>query len=529
MDPQPPDPLTASDEETPEALLDAFRIHPEWTERQRDEQLDRLIERVPADRLIAAVRARMDDLRGTEGEVLLRIIEAYATPDLLRELGAALVAQPELSPERTWEVVTLLDGAELLGEFPELVARAEELEELLDEEGSLEELAEQLEGDPEGTWLALQGLGAVEPEIRPQIIEGLAQGPIGPGLAEFLRLLCFAHDPPTRAAALVALSQPGEPPDYLIAVWESLAADHPDAEIVAQAQAWLGQRSDSQANMPAVLKSSRALQAESRIVRSLVTALDGRGRGTIVLASYQKGSLAAAAFICDVRQGVCDVVGQADLESPQDAGLFEQLVEQTDLEVVEDVPELALRLLGGSVLLCGQSTTPTLRYWLEATTPPGFRALPFPAPFPGWDPSELPFDEMTDRAEAVLDACPGWIDESPLTYELAEEITLREGAGVRPDPKRDAGAYRFLFEHRLFGQLELYRRMLYWMASFWQAAGNEHLGQSALALAWQLSDAQHSVPSHPFTVALSTRSLKTAQDNLGQGIDPRQPTRSMEA
>ena len=306
----------------------------------------------------------MHDLSGTEGEVILRIIEAHATPELLRELGAALVAQPQLAPERTWEVVTLLEGAELLDEFPELVARSEELDELLDEEGSLEQLAEQLEGDPEGTWLALQGLGAVEPEIRPQIIEGLALGPIGPGLAEFLRLLCFAHDPPTRAAALDALSQPGENHEHLVAVWESIAADHPDAEVVARAEDWLAGR--SKVDVPAVVEAPSAIQTASSIVRSLVTGLDGRGRGTIVLASYRGGSLAAAAFVCDVTQGVCDVIGQADLDSPREAGLFEQLVEQTDLEVVEDVPELALRLLGGSVLLCGPSTTPALRYWLEA-------------------------------------------------------------------------------------------------------------------------------------------------------------------
>lgn len=527
MDPQPPDRSISPDDEIPELLLEAFRAHPEWTERQRDEQLDRLIERVPADRLVIAARARMHDLSGTEGEVILRILEAHATPALLRELGAALVGQPQLAPERTWEVVTLLDGAELLDEFPELVARAEELEELLDEEGSLEQLAEQLEGDPEGTWLALQGLGAVEPEIRPQIIEGLAQGSIGPGLAEFLRLLCFAHDPPTRAAALDALSRPAETHEHLVAVWESIAADHPDTEVVARAQGWLAGR--SQDTLPAVVEATTGIQTESNVVRSLVTGLDGQGRGTIVLASYRGGSLAAAAFVCDVTLGVCDVIGQADLDSPREAGLFEQLVEQTELEVVEDVPELALRLLGGSVLLCGRSTTPTLRYWLEATMPPGFRALPFPTPFPGWDPSVLPFDEMPDRTQAVLDACPSWLDDSPLTYEMAEEIALREGEDSRPDPKRDSGAYRFLFEHRLLGQLELYRRMLYWMASLWQAAGREYLGQSALALALQLSDAQHSVPSHPFTVALSTRSLITAQGNLRQGIDPRRTARSMEA
>jgi hypothetical protein len=53
--------------------------------------------------------------------------------------------------------------------------------------------------------------------------------------------------------------------------------------------------------------------------------------------------------------------------------------------------------------------------------------------------------------------------------------------------------------------------MLFWMSSFWQAADDEALGRSALALAWQLSEPQHSIPGHPFLVALTTRSLASAQ------------------
>src|SRR6266404_4350758 len=107
-DDSPPD-------DTAEALLDAFRAHPEWTEQQRDEQVDRLVARVPADRLLAAI---------------LRRVEAHATPDLLGELAEALAAQPDLSPERSWEALALLDGAGLLGDYPELAARWEELDEL---------------------------------------------------------------------------------------------------------------------------------------------------------------------------------------------------------------------------------------------------------------------------------------------------------------------------------------------------------------------------------------------------------------
>ena len=108
----------------------------------------------------------------------------------------------------------------------------------------------------------------------------------------------------------------------------------------------------------------------------------------------------------------------------------------------------------------------------------------------------------------------------PLSAARHGDALFRASSG--PDA---AGRFRYLFEHRFLSQLELYRRMLYWMASFWQAAGREYLGQSASALAEQLSDAQHSVPSHPFTVELITRSLLAAQANLDQGNDPRQTPR----
>jgi hypothetical protein len=63
--------------------------------------------------------------------------------------------------------------------------------------------------------------------------------------------------------------------------------------------------------------------------------------------------------------------------------------------------------------------------------------------------------------------------------------------------------------------------MLLWMASFWQASGDMNRGQSALALAVQLADEQHAVAGHPFTVALTTRSLAAAQAQLRAGRDPR--------
>jgi hypothetical protein len=160
-----------------------------------------------------------------------------------------------------------------------------------------------------------------------------------------------------------------------------------------------------------------------------------------------------------------------------------------------------------------------LRYWLERTLGPEVRPRAFPIPFPDWDPKTMAAEEIARRTGLVLEACPTWSDGSDLTHEIALELLLREGDSP-PDPHRDAGAYRYLFEHQLRGQLELYRRMLLWMASFWQASGDVERGQAALALAVQLSDEQHAVPGHPFTVALTTRSLTTAQASLRSGARP---------
>ncbi len=516
------DPPSGTPQDTPEGMLDEFRLHPDWSERERAQQLERLIVTFPVERLQAAIAPRLNNLSGADGEAVLRLLESYATPDLLHHLAESLLDQDEIPPERIWDAMLLLEEAGVLSNYPALLELRAELEENLDEESSLDELAEQLEGSPEGTWLALQGLGAVEPEVRTQIIAGLARVPLRKGLIEFLRLLCFAHDPAARSAALDAIARPEPDNADLVAAWESLVADNPFDEVVSTAKKCLEQtRKREIATLPGTNRLAPLC------VRSLVTSVDGKGQATIVISSNRDGFRVTAAFLCDLKRGVRDVFGQVDTDASQGDETFRAFSGGNEFEVIEDSHELALRLLGGSVMLCGAEASPVLRYWLEEAVHPGFQPLPFPAPYPGWDPSSLLFDEMHERAEAVLDACPTWTDLSPLTYEIAEEIDLREGNST-PDPKRDAGAYRYLFEHRLLSQLEMYRRMLYWMASFWQASGADDLGRSALAFASQLSEAQHAIPAHPFTIALTTRSLAAAQVNLRGGLDPRRPPKKKE-
>jgi hypothetical protein len=500
--------------DSPEGMLDALRDDP--SEDARETQLARIVERFPAERLREAVRGRLRMLGGEDGEAILRLVEAYATPELLEELAEALEDQPDLPPERSWGALALLEGAGMLEAYPTLSERWDELAEPLEsEEDALETLVGQLEEEPEGSWVALQGLGAIEPEVRAEIIAGLARFPTGPGLVSVLRLLTFAHDPTTRFAALDALAGRADLDEEHRFAWAEIAHDHPDPDVRDRATHLLGPDSDH-----LIAEAlDRPERARPRVIGQLVTALDGAGQGLILIASLDRGRLVVATFLCDVWRGIVEVSGEDDDidDNPSlHETIFEEFQAQADRDFVLDAPGLAEGLLAGSLLLSGSDTNPVLRYWLERTVGPEFRPKPFGGLVRDEELAAHALQAMAEAVDLILDACPDWVDASDLTYEIAEEITLRSGERP-PDPRRDAGAYRYLFEHRLVGRLEHYRRMLLWMASFWESSGDPSLARSALALAWQLSDPQHAVPGHPFTVALATRSLIAAQADIRSG------------
>jgi hypothetical protein len=500
----PPHPNNVS----PGSLLDALRDHAEWSQSQRAEQFDRLVAGFEPEDLLRAARNRLPDLRGHEGEAVLRLIEAFETPEVLEELAEAIAAQPDLPAERAWHALGLLDEAGLLDAYPELAERWDELSEAMDDEGSLDELLEQIEDDPDEVWVALQGLVSVEPEVRVQILAGLANRPPGPGLVAFLRLLSYSQEPETRTAALDALASQDREDSRVIAAWAEIATDHFDPAVATRARGWLEQGSDSR---PA--NSISPGRSGPRLIRSLVSALDGRGEGTIVLAAEDQGRWTSAAFLCDVRQGIREVLGQTGTERAVLNDVFAEAAAQPGRDAIEGADQLALDLLASALLLCGPQTTPALRFWLERTAGPGFRPRPFSTLIRDEAAALPPRQALPAQARAVLSACDDWVDDSPLTLELAEEIALREGDSP-PDPKRDEAIYRYLFEHRLLGRLELYRRMLFWMASFWKAASDAGLSRAALTFASQLSDAQFAVPGHPFIQELITRSLVAAQGRL---------------
>jgi hypothetical protein len=496
------------DDDSPGAMLSTLAQHPEWTEDEQKSIFDRLIERFPIERIVDAVRPRLDDLSGADAEVLLRIVEANPGTDLPSALAASLERRQDLPAERLWDALMVLEGTGVLDDHPALVGLWDELGEALEGEGSVEELVEQIEGDPDGIWLALQGLAAVEPEVRVQILREIAHGPLGAGVIEFLRLLVYNDEPMTRQAALDGLRDAPRSAD-LARAWADLAVHHPDASVALLAR----ECGQWQELVSVAARGSELSLTTPRLVRSMVTAIDGRGRALIGLGASRGDHRAFALFSCDIAIGVVAVQGDSG------ASDFDGMLDPIDDDLVENDHPLALALLAGCLTLNGPETPPAFRYWIEQTAGPDLRPRPFHAEFPDWDPTEVPFEEVLARTAEVLARCSDWLDESPLTYELAEELQLREKGP--PDPRRDAGAYRFLFEHRLVHQLERWRRMLLWMAWFWRSEGAEEISRSALVLAWQLSDAQYVVPGHPFTVQITTRSLAAAQENLARGVDPR--------
>jgi hypothetical protein len=380
------------------------------------------------------------------------------------------------------------------------------------ESGWLQEIVTRLQADPDECWPAIESLSAVDQETRVRVIAALAVYAERPGVRDLLRLLGSALEPSVRSAAARALTLRSEVAN-IDGQYSARAGIGPGAPVIGVSASLLAIRADhAERDLRRDIHSPSAGMA-----RSLVTALDGEGRGTIVLSASDRGYRRTAAFRCDVRLGILDVVGEVEEEQPSAGRLVDEWIQQADGDYVLDAPELAVRLLEGCSLLNGPEVPDNVRVWLEATVGPVAISADSGPALPGAELHAISDHEMTQCAERVLDACPAWLDRSALTYELADEIALREGCAT-PDPIRDSGAYRYLFEHLLIGRLELYARMLLWMAWAWHADAQHELSRSAFALAAQLSDEQYAVPSHPFTVSLTTRSLSAAQAVL-LGID----------
>jgi hypothetical protein len=380
----------------------------------------------------------------------------------------------------------------------------------------LEDIALRLESNSEECWQALEGLAILDAAASRSLIEALSALARRPGVETLLLLLSAARHEETRSLARSALQQsdrgtgqhsplamPGPSPPDTNQVHSNGSLDH--------------HAGDRPGPFPAPVDRD-----QRQIVHSVVTPVDGNGRGSVGISVRRQSQRRTAMFLCDVQRGVLDVVGEVEPDSDRAGRLLDDLLDDHTGSCAADVPELTLGLLAGSLMLGGDRPPRPIRDWIDGTLGPDFQPAAFPASIAGWDSGPISSGELTDRVRDVFDACPSWLDDSALAQELAEEIWLREGR-VAADPDRDAGAYRFLFEHRLIRRLELYQRMLLWMGWLWSCSGQAELSRSALALAGELSDDQYAVPSHPFHVELTTRSLMAAQVRMHAGRENRPP------
>ena len=247
--------------------------------------------------------------------------------------------------------------------------------------------------------------------------------------------------------------------------------------------------------------------ARTSLVRCLVTQVDGMGRGSIGISVSQRES--AANRRVSVRRSIrvlrragrsrarvghrrrparrAGGAGRVGLRPrcPR-AGPGAPLGKLDDLRECGSCPRCA----SGSTSCSGRSFKP--------------RALP--ATIAGIDPSSIPAAEMAARVRDLLEECPSWLDLSPLTFQLAEEIRLREGSPTLTPAAMPASTASSSSTGSSIGSNSTGGCSCGWPGSG-NARDSTDLSTSALACASELSDEQYAVPSHPFTVELTTRSL----------------------
>ena len=256
----------------------------------------------------------------------------------------------------------------------------------------LEEIIDRLDGDPEETRAAMETLSTVDEVTRSQVIEALGPYRDRPGVGELLRLL-EATPTPTVPAVRTG----------------------PERRDLGQG---IGQPC-------------------SRIRRSLVTPLDGEGRGTIVISAIDGGYRRTAAFRCDVRRGIFDVVGEVEEEHPSAGSMIDEWAQRAESGDAVNSAELAVRLLEGCRILSGPQVPESVRTWLEATIGPLGLPTGMAATLPGPESEVLSDRELLACAESRPRRLPGLAGPLSAHLRTGRRDLLAGGLrGARPRPRR---------------------------------------------------------------------------------------------
>ena len=125
--------------------------------------------------------------------------------------------------------------------------------------------------------------------------------------------------------------------------------------------------------------------------------------------------------------GITDAVGRSRTSRPRPGDWSTRSRAGRRSTRCEDPPELALGLLAGCLMLNEPPVASRGGRLARGDARPGLPAPPFPGPRRRVRHRAEETGLLALASGELLDACPSWLDGSPLTFELAEEIFLREG------------------------------------------------------------------------------------------------------
>ena len=455
-----------------DAILDAVLRNDILDESAFEQLLDHLIGKFSAERLSNAIAPRLVEMNGRYGELLLALVEGLAREELFDALADAVAGREDLAPDLAFMSLEILEGTGRIEARPALIELREELDSELESGLPIASLIEQIEDDPDSIALAVEAFSHIEPELRLAIIEELADETDWKSVRLLLEALAREPDDTTRTAALAALE----------ARSTELAPSQPQPDD----------------------------QLSHRILASAIGPIDGLGIGEVAILVEHDQGFTISKFICDVRRGILRADSIAEKDSDRAEKFFEDEVARLGNAPTTAAHEAAASLVLGSALLLKKELPAATRKALIATFGPDFTLRPVFADLSQPSKGTGSSDDLSHAIRLVLDAHPQWLDRSELTRRLALEMAIREG-GFLPDPQQDPGPFRVLFEGRILGRIELYRRMLLWTALSVSLSRLAE-GRAALRLAAELTDPQNAVPGHPFLLELMRRSLIEASN-----------------